>query len=625
LSRNSEDRPAIARTVEFLWEQTNVAETVKTMLSKFTVQQISKASLTNIDYHADGEDILGAALICKCVYKTETEVAVKTLMDDVNSQNDLDKICNRIRRELSVRERLKRDTILALYGMTTGFGVLPSFVYSWMAGGSLHSYLKREHSSLPTRRKLDLLIQVADGIKYLHKQDIVHGNLTGDNIFVDASGRVRIADFSHSVILAEANSRIFREQLSGDVRYVSPERIVSGSQTGASKPTKSGDVYSSGCIAILVLSGKVPYWWIQEESRVLLEKVRGTEPYLSIVEIDEVHLNLVRQCLSEEKFRPSIEKVFYLIIVQSFGVVDLTDSIQRLNKDHRDAGGFVYVHACKLRLTEIDASVRERVSRYYQYPTVTDCVDVAVKELILVNDPDILKIINRLFREIKLWLKLEHENIVPLWGVTDGFGSLPALVSPWLENGSLTAYLQHKHETLHDDGKFALLRDVTRGLQYLHSQSVVHGDLSGITVLLDENGKARLADFGVPTVLPGRMSQALLPTNPTYTVQYMAPEYLIFNDEGNLTPNFTSKSDVYSFGGIMLQVLEGKVPYHYISRYESIIYHVLKGIRPKKPPASVVTDTDWDFIQRCWLEDAKCRPSTEDILGFVERRAGIRS
>jgi serine/threonine protein kinase len=68
----------------------------------------------------------------------------------------------------------------------------------------------------------------------------------------------------------------------------------------------------------------------------------------------------------------------------------------------------------------------------------------------------------RLFREIKLWLKLEHENIVPLWGVTDEFGSLPALVSPWLENGSLTAYLQHKHETLFDDGKFALVRSDSR-------------------------------------------------------------------------------------------------------------------------------------------------------------------
>jgi serine/threonine protein kinase len=427
------------------------------------------------------------------------------------------------------------------------------------------------------------------------------------------------------VILAEANSRIFREQLSGDVRYVSPERIVSGSQTGASKPTKSGDVYSYGCIANLVLLGKVPYWWIEEESQVLLEKARGTKPFPMNME-GEVLLSLVQQCLSvAERSRPSIEKVLYMVLVHSFGTVDLTDSIQRLNKDHRDSGGFAYVHTCKLCLTEIDASVREKVSRYYRRPSITDCVKVAVKAIILDNDPDILKIINRLFREIKLWLKLEHENIVPLWGVTDEFGSLPALVSPWLENGSLTAYLQHKHETLFDDGKFALLRDVARGLQYLHSQLIVHGDLSGNNVLVDENGKARLADFGLSALLPGRMSQALVPSNPTCTVQYMAPEYLIFDDEGNLTPDFTSKSDVYSFGGIMLQVFGGKVPYHYITRYETIICFIIKGIRPQRPPASVVIDTDWDFIQRCWLEDAKCRPSTEDILEYVERRAGIRS
>jgi hypothetical protein len=54
------------------------------------------------------------------------------------------------------------------------------------------------------------------------------------------------------VILAEANSRIFSEQLPGDARYVSPERIVHGDHTGAPKPTKAGDVYSYGCVAILV-------------------------------------------------------------------------------------------------------------------------------------------------------------------------------------------------------------------------------------------------------------------------------------------------------------------------------------------------------------------------------------
>jgi serine/threonine protein kinase len=62
----------------------------------------------------------------------------------------------RIRREIYVRERLSCETILDLYGMTI-VGVLPSFVYPWMAGGSLHDYLKREYSNLAAHRKLDIV------------------------------------------------------------------------------------------------------------------------------------------------------------------------------------------------------------------------------------------------------------------------------------------------------------------------------------------------------------------------------------------------------------------------------------------------------------------------------------
>jgi hypothetical protein len=55
-------------------------------------------------------------------------------------------------------------------------------------------------------------------------------------------------------------------------------------------------------------------------------------------------------------------------------------------------------------------------------------------------------------------LKLEHENIVPLWGVTNDFGSLPALVSPWLENGALTGYLHREHKILSCSKKVVLVR-----------------------------------------------------------------------------------------------------------------------------------------------------------------------
>lgn len=172
-----------------------------------------------------------------------------------------------------------------------------------------------------------------------------------------------------------------------------------------------------------------------------------------------MRLNLVLQCLSAEISRPSIEKILYLILVQSFGAADLTTSVKRLNKVHQDGGGFANVHRCKLHLGGIDAT--QQVVFHYQSPSTSTFVDVAVKEIILRGGVDMLTVTNRLFREIKLWLELEHENIVPLWGVADGFGALPALVSPWLENGALTGYLWREHAILSYNKRFALVRSRT--------------------------------------------------------------------------------------------------------------------------------------------------------------------
>jgi hypothetical protein len=70
-----------------------------------------------------------------------------------------------------VREKLRHEAILTLYGITADFGTLPglSFVYPWMAGGSLRDYLKREYSNLSARRKLDIVscLKVRDTHKVL--------------------------------------------------------------------------------------------------------------------------------------------------------------------------------------------------------------------------------------------------------------------------------------------------------------------------------------------------------------------------------------------------------------------------------------------------------------------------
>jgi hypothetical protein len=50
--------------------------------------------------------------------------------------------------------------------------------------------------------------------------------------------------------------------------------------------------------------------------------------------------------------------------------------------------------------------------------------------------------VQRFRREIKTWLNLDHINVLPLFGTTMNFGQFPAMVCPWLENGSLTSYLE---------------------------------------------------------------------------------------------------------------------------------------------------------------------------------------
>jgi hypothetical protein len=56
--------------------------------------------------------------------------------------------------------------------------------------------------------------------------------------------------------------------------------------------------------------------------------------------------------------------------------------------------------------------------------------------------------IQRLITAIEGWLELHHDNLLPIFGMTLGFGPLPALVCPWMENGTLTRYLEHNHHQI---------------------------------------------------------------------------------------------------------------------------------------------------------------------------------
>jgi len=161
----------------------------------------------------------------------------------------------------------------------------------------------------------------------------------------------------------------------------------------------------------------------------------------------------------------------------------------------------------------------------------------------------------------------------------------------------------------------------------MHSRSVVHGDLSGANVLIHGNGRACIADFGLSTLITelGGSTFAIC-SQAGGTLRWAAPELLDIEepkDENEDPPHIdpSPQSDVYSFGLIMLQIMTGKVPYHYYTREAQVLNVITKGIIPKRPSRALVTDRQWTFMQECWMPSnaGQSRPGDDEIVAFVRQ------
>ncbi|KAJ7938157.1 kinase-like domain-containing protein, partial [Mycena leptocephala] len=162
---------------------------------------------------------------------------------------------------------------------------------------------------------------------------------------------------------------------------------------------------------------------------------------------------------------------------------------------------------------------------------------------------DLRRIRLKFCREALVWKDLHHQHILPFLGIDrDSFPSSFCMVSPWMEHGTVVTYLKdHGHANV---GK--LLYEISQGLQYLHSRNIVHGDLRGANILINEAWSACLADFGLSIFSDITSSMS---TNRGGSLYWMAPELL---DPDRFGTKFirTPATDVYAFGCVCLEVTD---------------------------------------------------------------------
>ncbi|KAF8132412.1 kinase-like domain-containing protein [Boletus edulis] len=223
---------------------------------------------------------------------------------------------------------------------------------------------------------------------------------------------------------------------------------------------------------------------------------------------------------------------------------------------------------------------------------------VAVKTL---KDVGLKSTREALEREIDIWSELRHDHIVPFYGAST-LTSPFYIVSRYMQNGNLVQYLC----TAPDTDRTKLVFEVSLGMYYLHDRHIVHGDLKGVNVLVDDAGKACIIDFGVSKVYSSGTAGANR-GKVAGTLRYLAPEVL--KGQG-----LSFETDVYAFGMLIYEVFVGEVPF--IREHDDVVFEGLLELqRPtwKKVYERGFNEVLWQLLSECISREPNSRPRFKTI------------
>ncbi|KAF9789363.1 kinase-like protein [Thelephora terrestris] len=225
---------------------------------------------------------------------------------------------------------------------------------------------------------------------------------------------------------------------------------------------------------------------------------------------------------------------------------------------------------------------------------------VCIKRVRVYSKDGPEKAIRALCKEAVMWKHLEHNNIVPFLGITmEPF----QLVSEWMSGGNLSEHIR-EHP---DANRLGLVLGIAEGLHYLHSRNIIHGDLKGPNILVDDAGNPRITDFGLATVTQNTDTPRSGVDSREHTARWTAPE--ILSGKGT----YSKEADVFSYAMVMIEVFTGAIPFDLIPPSAAMVA-IMSGTRPSRPAHPKFTKTLWVLTQSCWAEVPSLRPGVSGIL-----------
>lgn len=217
-----------------------------------------------------------------------------------------------------------------------------------------------------------------------------------------------------------------------------------------------------------------------------------------------------------------------------------------------------------------------------QVPVDTDLQEI-IKEISIMqqcDSPFIVKYYGSYFKNTDLWIVMEYCGA-----------------------GSVADIMKLRNKVLSEEEIATILYYTLKGLEYLHSKRKIHRDIKAGNILLNTEGHAKLADFGVA----GQLTDTMAKRNTVIGTPYwMAPE--VIQEIG-----YDCVADIWSLGITALEMAEGKPPYGDIHPMRAIF------MIPTKPPPSFRNPDRWspefiDFVSKCLVKNPEQRTLAKELL-----------
>mmetsp|Transcript_8546 Transcript_8546/g.16560 ORF Transcript_8546/g.16560 Transcript_8546/m.16560 type:complete len:412 (+) Transcript_8546:82-1317(+) len=219
-------------------------------------------------------------------------------------------------------------------------------------------------------------------------------------------------------------------------------------------------------------------------------------------------------------------------------------------------------------------------------------------------------------QEINIWSSTRHPNIVTFMGASYSpkYGAM--LIMEFMPGGDLQNLLDKHDGPLARGRAYQIAIDIGKALCFLHGckPPILHRDLKPPNILFDDNGVAKMADFGLSKIVATNQ-QAYRMTAKTGTIRYMAPEVLLGLD-------YSCSVDVFSFGMILSYMFTGIRPFHGFT-IPKRVEHAKRHMEAKLP--NNLRGPERDVVSRCVFFDPNKRITMHLATSALEALAVERS